>query len=224
MIEKSIFKKALLDSVLSKIYEIENSDLPYVDTDEGYDNRIFDLIKGRNMASGISFRNRLKIGIIAAILICLTMIMSITAIRSNSVKLLTNAHKDYFEIIVTSDSNTFPTNIEKIYIPSYMPESYELKAITKRELFTQVIWSNNSYNIRLQQTIVSKNTNIHFDTEHSKLEYAVLGGYELYCVIAEGNRYVSWITEEYSFLLVCPSDIEFSEIEKIIESMESQEG
>ena len=92
MTKSDIFKKALLDSTLKEIQAIEEADYPIIETDAEFDRKIYNEINKSHIK--VNHRN-IRIAILAAILVTLTMIMSISAIRTRIIDFVVSVYEKF---------------------------------------------------------------------------------------------------------------------------------
>lgn len=121
MTKSDILKKALLDSTLKEIKAIEETNYPIIETDKEYDRKIYNEIN--KLHTKINPRN-MRIAILAAILVTLTMIMSISAIRTRIIDFVVSVYEKFVCLSIDEDEYNYPETIEKIYKPSYTPPNF----------------------------------------------------------------------------------------------------
>ena len=113
MIKTDILKAALLESTLKEIQAIEEINYPEIKTDYDYDNKIYKMI---NMNKVISKHRSKRFAIlIAAILVCLTMMMSISAIRVRIIDFVVSIYDKFVCLSVEETSTSFPKTINRVY-------------------------------------------------------------------------------------------------------------
>ncbi len=217
MIDRSILKQALAESTLTKIRAIKNSKLPYIETDRAYDERIINLLQGPRMVSHITLRNQIRIGIIAAILACAILIMSISAVDSRRVKDQVNVYKNH--IVINMQHNNSSNDEMKIYMPTFVPEGYELKAVFKDEKRTAITWFNGLTKINLSQKVI-RNGFVDITTDKPGFEVIEMGELTLYYSdYYNFERSVIWIVDEYVFSIKSDTSVSRSDILKMVETM-----
>ena len=165
------------------------------------------------------------VGVLAAILITLTLMMSISAIREPVVKFIVNVYENFISIFVEEDDSIkIPEIIEEEYTPSYMIEGYILEEVQNYDVLRITTWYDNDNKIELCQQILKSDfksvidkENVTYTSKNTKINTTIY-------YIKKGNEYsVIWSDGIYFFNLLCPNTIEITEVEKIIESMEAVE-
>lgn len=162
------------------------------------------------------------VGVLVAILITLTLMMSISAIRKPIIKFIVNIYEEFISIFIEDEGAKSPETIEKTIIPSYIIDGYHMKDITEKATFSILIWENDiGEKIQLKQYILKDGLQAFLDAENST--YSLLSTHlnkDLFYSNKNTNLSIVWSDNIYLYNLLCPSTIEITEIEKIIESME----
>lgn len=217
MTKSDIFKKALLDSTLKEIKAIEEAGYPIIETDLEYDRKIYNEI-GKSKAK-INRRN-IRISILAAILITLTLIMSISAIRTRVVDFVVSIYEKFICLSIDDDEFDYPTTIETIYVPKYLPESFR-NTVKSHDTYTaKNVWNcTRNTQIRLYQQVIS-NKKANFDNEYVDYTVKFVNDIKIYYTLKNQKYTIVWLSYGYSFMLSCPEELGWNEIEKIILSIE----
>ena len=162
------------------------------------------------------------VGVLVAILITLTLMMSISAIREPVVKFIVNVYENFVSIFVEEDEVIPPPEtIEKVYMPSYQIKNIELQSTKNYKKLVISTWKNdNNEFINLEQTILKKSYQAFLDDESMNYIMINLNSQETYYTEKNNNYCFIWSNGEYMFKMIFPNTLEFSEIEKFIESME----
>lgn len=166
------------------------------------------------------------VGVLVAILITLTLMMSISAIREPVVKFIVNVYENFINIFVEEDEGVkTPETIEKIYLPSYEIRGFHIQSTQNYETLVITNWTNDDKEfVLLEQTILEDNYQAFLDKESMGYMMINIGSYEIYYTEKNNNYCFVWSNGEYMFKMKFPNTIELYEIKKIIESMEVVEN
>lgn len=217
MTKAELFKKALLDSTMKEIRAIEEADYPTIEMPKKYDLEIYNAINNSSIRVK-RYPKRAAI-ILAAILICLTMMMSISAIRVRIIDFVVNIYEKYICLSVEEPSENYPKRIEKIYKPSYVPNSYVENIFDKQPITIRIEWKYQNNTIKFYQHIMTDEY-IRFDNKNSGYSTTQLEELKIYYLVKDEMYTVRWLSNGYSFTLFCPESLGWNEIEKIILSIE----
>ena len=218
MIKTDILKKALLESTLKEIQVIEALDYPKVKTDDEYENKIYSVIN-KSQVKRRHYSKRIAI-ILAAILVCLSMMMSISAIRIKVIDFVVSIYEKYIALSIDEPSSNYPKTIEKVFKPTYIPDEYMENSFSQEQLTVKLSWNSSRLKIRFYQNVILNDTDVYLDNENSKSSSLKVGNITIYYILKNGEYSIKWINEGYLFLISCPESLEWEEIEKIIMSVE----
>ena len=118
------------------------------------------------------------VGVLAAILITLALMMSISAIRKPIVEFIVNVYDGFIGIFVEVEGNEGSTPSETIeveYMPSYMIKGYTLKSTENYDVLRISIWYNTE-NKRFEfcQQIINDGFQSMIDIENASYNYKTL--------------------------------------------------
>ena len=224
----ALVKKALLEEELAEMAVIDALPDEEVVFSEKYKIEMQKLLNKHKKYTCYAnrFIPKRLVGVLVAILITLTLMMSISAIREPVVKFIVNVYESFISIFVEDDNKNPPETIEDIILPSYMIEDYTLGETTEQIALSTTTWYDNENNIiRLKQRILIDDFKAYIDNQD--LKYSFLDTqleYDIYYVDKNGYFNILWTDNTYIYNLLCPNTIEITEIEKIIESMEAVEN
>lgn len=163
---------------------------------------------------------RIAVVLIAAV-ITFTMMMSVSAIRTPILNFVIKTYDSFISIFVEKDEEIeIPTRIEHMYLPAYFPEEYIELSSENYGFNAEAIWMNSTSVIMLSQDIISEDTKITIDNQELDYETISVNKHNIHYYVKDGYYFVIWSDGYYIFTLTCPEDINISEIEKIIASME----
>ncbi len=217
MTKAELFKKALLDSSMKEIRAIEEADYPTIEMPKRYDFEIYNAINNSSIRVK-RYPKRAAI-VLAAILVCLTMMMSISAIRVRIIDFVVNIYEKFICLSVEEPSENYPKTIEKIYQPTYTPLGYNETTKYAQTLTIETILENSNSKIYFYQNTILGNE-LFFDNENSGYSTTQLEDFKIYYLGKDGMYTVRWLSNGYSFTLFCPESLGWDEIEKIILSVE----
>lgn len=162
---------------------------------------------------------RVAIVLIAAV-ITFTMTMSISAIRTPILNFVIKTYDSFISIFVEKDEEIkLPTSIEHMYMPKYLPDGFIELSSENYGFNAEAIWMNSASIIMLSQDIISEDSKIVIDNQDADYQ-TMIDKNEIYYYSKNGFYTMYWSDGYYIFTLTCPEDINISEIEKIIGSME----
>lgn len=163
---------------------------------------------------------RIAVVLIAAV-ITFTMMMSVSAIRTPILNFVIKTYDSFISIFAEKDEEIkLPTSIEHMYLPAYFPEGYIEISSENSGFKSTTIWMNDSSMMILLQDIISEDTKITIDNQELDYKTISVNKHNIHYYVKDGYYFVIWSDGHYIFTLTCPEDINISEIEKIIASME----
>ena len=163
---------------------------------------------------------RIAVVLIAAV-ITFTMMMSVSAIRTPILNFVIKTYDSFISIFVEKDEEIkLPTSIEHMYLPAFLPEGYIEISSENNEINAKSIWMNKNAIIILSQNVISEDSKIVIDNQDADYQTTMIDKNEIYYYSKNGFYTMYWSDGYYIFTLTCPEDINISEIEKIIASME----
>lgn len=163
---------------------------------------------------------RIVVVLIAAV-ITFTMMMSVSAIRTPILNFVIKTYDSFISIFVEKDEEIkLPTNIEHMYMPKYLPDGFIELSSENYGFNAEAIWMNSASIIMLSQDIISEDSKIVIDNQDADYQTTMIDKNEIYYYSKNGSYTMYWSDGYYIFTLTCPEDINISEIEKIIASME----
>ena len=111
----------------------------------------------------INHRN-IRIAILAAILVTLTMIMSISAIRTRFVDFIISVYEKFVCLSIDEDEYDYPKTIEKTYKPAYIPLGYTNSNFINQPVTNKMEWRNQYKSIKLYQNVISRKNALNLST------------------------------------------------------------
>lgn len=217
--EIDILKKALLEAErkeLNRFKKIPNEDIEF---SENFEKNINNLARKRKTLiwqATKTIPRRIAVVFIAAI-ITFCLLMTVSAIRTPVINFFVNIYEDFIGIFVDAEQPPIE-KIDTIYSPTYIPDGYLKTSHNNLEIRVETIWKNENNRIILVQDILNENHKF-LDNENSNYSELQLNGKVIYYIQKNGQYTLTWIDNNYLFELNCSEKIEFTEIEKIILSM-----
>lgn len=221
-IKENILKKALLESTLKEIRAIESIDYPEIKTEKEYDEKILKSIRiNKQFKAQRHYPKRIAI-IVAAIIVCFTILISISAVRIKVIDFFVEVYETFASFFIDKDENIDiepPSKIETQYEPTYMNENnFKLINQIKNESKVISIWKKDNITIYLTQYIIDEN-NIKLDIEDTDYYIEYIDNQKIYYIFKNNTYDIRWLTNEYSFNLICSGSLGWQEIENIIKSL-----
>ena len=127
---KKLLKEALLEEELAEMAVIDALPDEKVVFSEKYKIEIQKLLNKHKKytRNANRFIPKRLVGVLAAILITLTLIMSISSIREPVVKFIVNTYESFISIFVEEDEGAKPPEtIEKVYLPSCEIDEFHIQ-------------------------------------------------------------------------------------------------
>lgn len=221
-IDKTMLRGCLLESTLQEIREIEAIDYSDIRADESFRNKILNAISTKEVKGKKSRSKRIAISLIAAIIVCFSIIFSVSAkVRTTIVSFFVEVYDGFATFFIEDDENTEnPTIIETRYEPTYLKENgYEQISQSKNKYNIFTVWSKDGASVNLSQYIINKNS-ISLDVEDASYETTYIGDKEVYYTVKNDMYFVKWLEGGYSFSLICNTSSGWETIEKIVSSLE----
>ncbi|MBQ8392450.1 MAG: DUF4367 domain-containing protein [Clostridia bacterium] len=219
-----LLKEALLEEELAEMAVIDALPDEKVVFSEKYKIEIQKLLNKHKKytRNANRFIPKRLVGVLAAILITLTLIMSISSIREPVVKFIVNTYESFISIFVEEDEGAKPPEtIEKVYLPSCEIDEFHIQKTTNYGTLSVTTWKNNNNEfIRLEQTILEENYQAFLHNKSVEYTQINMELCDVYYMEKSCSYYFVWSNNGYIFKMKLPNTIELSEIEKIIESME----
>ncbi len=221
-LDKTILKKCLLESTLNEIREIEAIDYSHIKADESFKDKILNTINGAERESAKARSKRITISLIAAIIICFSIMLSVSAkIRTAVVDFFVEIYDSFAVFFIENEECEDASSvIDTVYEPAYFSENgYEQLNKTQNDFRIFTVWSKDGIIVDLSQHIIDKN-DIILDAEDMSYEVTYIGDKVVYYTIKNDIYFVKWLEYGYSFNLSCDASLGWEEIEKIISSLQ----
>lgn len=212
-------KNVLLEASLKRIALIESMDYPEINTDESYNNKIYDAIY--NTSNKKHYTKKITLILVASITICFLILFSISAqVRTKVIDFFVEVYETFASFFIEKDNIQTVDSIETKYQPKCLKSlgyTENIQIDTKR--YINYIWTNEKVYIGFSQYIIDENS-ISLDAEDTEYEIFYIGDQKVFCKTKDNKCSLKWLAYGYSFNLSCDKDFSWEEIEKIILSLE----
>ena len=220
--DKAIFKKSLLECTLQEIREIEAMDYSAIKADDAFKSRILSVIDDAKRENDKTRSRRVTLSLIAAIIICFSIILSVSArVRTAIASFFVEIYDSFAVFFIDGKDNSEDLiPIETVYEPAYFKEEgYEQISQNKTDFKIFTVWEKDEFTINFSQYITDSNY-ITSDAEELDYEITYIGERKVYYSTKNDMYSIKWLEHDYSFHLRCKASLEWTEIEKIISSLE----
>lgn len=208
---KELIKRALWSAELKEISFLDSFPESKVPHSAEYNEKISSLINEEKKI--FKPKRKLLVAIIAAILVCA---LSVTAIAfSEPIRKLIIEIYEKFTLFSSVDGEN--SVIEEEYEPSYFPIGYTRKIKNTAPAFSNLIYSKGDDEIVFTQAVMSVKTT--FDSEDSPHQTIEFFDKTLYLFLKGKTDTAVWTDTKYRYTLTYPEELDFSEVEKIINSV-----
>lgn len=165
-------------------------------------------------------KRRILISILAAALVILTS-CTIYANREKIAAFVEKFYHTYIDVSYTDIDENAPQEIQQVYLPSYIPEGYELTDSHSNTTRVRMKWVNqNGEKIIYVQTLLTGDL-LSLDSEMGEPKILTVGGISVYYAEYSNTQYSNeniyvWNDGDYSYKLTVTADFPIEEIEKLI--------
>lgn len=229
----ALFKQALLEATINK-YEKE---LAVCDEDASFSKRhekaMKRILKSTSIFSSVSHKKvSSKKCLIAALIAAIILLfggLTVYAKRDAIIHFVEQIFEKFTKVSYHEEPNAetdIPDTIEKEYVPTYIPDGYELQEYVSDLTAIRVKWMNSSGEIiQFEQSIISSVYN--YDNEHSSFDVLDIGEFSVYTthdVYTDTDVHLwSYDVYSYTILINCTDDLQLEEIIQMILSMKAKE-
>lgn len=214
----------VLKNALHKAQLIE---LNYIDTLPKYDISSSEKINNSIKEISESFQPKKKrisnklVFILVAAVITTFLIISISA-GEKIKEFIVDIYENYISINLNDDYNN-QDNVDSniIFLPSYIPNDYQMKETNILPGNTITTWENDSHRITLSQNELS-HSDFRIDNETEYYTF-VINGKTIYYMHKHNTYFAIWSEGKYIFDISCHDSVSLDEIKNIISSLEETE-
>lgn len=214
--ELDIIKLALTQVVRARVEKVESLPPAPFSTSDSFNDAMNNFINERKelRLRKIQIRKAVAIAIIAALVLSFAACCIIY--REEIKGFFVEIYDKHGKLSSSETDSSFSINM---YRPKYMPSGYYLNKSTRGASFVQSTWIKNEDSILLTQSPDIK-SEIRIDTEDDCYSSRLLNNITLYYTNKTEATLITWRQYDSIFTLLCPKDISWYEIEKIILSLE----
>lgn len=217
-----VFKKAIDEALTQKFIDsVPLIDTPHVFSRE-FERKMSKLIRLRKKPFYMIINTagkRAACLIIGILVIAMTTIMSVEALRTAFFNFFIEFFDDYATVHSVETENT-PENIEDIYDITYDLSDYTIALQDYNNLYRHLIYNNKEYSIDFFQSV--KKSGYSINSEKTFISYVTINEYQaLYYTDNHNYNYIMWDNGYY--LITIGSNISKDELIKIAESVQKVE-
>ena len=127
----------------------------------------------------------------------------------------------YDKLEITEIGEDLPRTIEEVYIPTYVPEGYELDDIYEDAFIVRIKWKKDDKYLIYTQSVIFENNSI-LDNELGAPVLKQIDQYAVFYHFYNKNSSYIWI-DKYYFCLDASTEMSNEELKKIIENISKNE-
>lgn len=203
-----------IDEVLSKCTQ------PYIPTKE-FEQKIQKMIYGERpkvVTKKLPLRKKIAVALIASLILAL--VGCVWANHKEIGAFFQEFFETHFNLTVNvEETGQYPSTLEKVYHPSYIPEGYEQTEYDADIMQVYACWElSDTERIIFKQNVI-KHDNIFFDNEGTYTEVFTVGDYQVFYVKDNVQSSYMWHDGEYLFELIAICDLSQEEAIRIIDSI-----
>ena len=197
---------------------------------ERYLRRIEKAHRGQKRAL-FAHRHRRALKIAASVLLVLfglaaTSFVTVSAVRSGFLNFLLGEASDHTKVMLSDAAEGYdlahlPEGWDAIYIPTYLPEGFELTEVQMGKEIVSATYTNNKNQYITFMQWNRPNISIFLDNEHGPLRPSAVNSNAALIRSDGGDTSVAWTENDYTFLVV--SSIEENDLMIICESLKKYE-
>ena len=216
-----ILRKAFLEANLHRLDEFQAENPEPVTFSPAFERRMEKLIRKQTKWYWDYTNTAAKrmCAALASFVLVFSMSMSVSAIREPVVDFIIKVKDAFIELFVNNVPDGAPETIETVYTFASVPEGYVEKEQEANSMYAKTIWVNNESEIFLKQTPIQTDDPYELDSEVDKSGTVMVGEWTVYYSTRYESNFFFWATNEYTYTLTCPVDIELDTVFNMIEHM-----
>lgn len=217
-LQKAVIKQAFLDveKMEHRFFDTYPKPNPAIEKESWIETKqIVDDYAVKHQKRTISFRRRIVIGLITALLIVSTM-FSVSAVRKPIIEFFVEIFDEFIHIF--ADEEIEPSN-NSYYVPEWLPDGYAEKEKMIQDACKSHIWINGENKITFSQYF-DNTMDAYLDNEDSDYTTQDISIYTVHYTLKNGVYLCIWANDEYTFMLKCPESVGWDNVVKIISSMQ----
>ena len=160
-------------------------------------------------------KRRIVIVLLAAVLIVLTS-CTIYVNRDRIAAFVENFYDTYVKVSYDQTREEAPKEILEVYMPSYIPEGYELIESHSNAARVRTQWENGENGkITFDQALLTDGL-MDWDNEKTEPKILIINDISVYCAQYNNAAFYMWNDGNYSYKLMVTEDFVAEEIERLI--------
>lgn len=136
------------------------------------------------------------------------------------------AFDKYDKLEIDDIGEEFPKTIDEVYIPTYVPEGYELEYQQIDSFKVHMLWKSDDDYLMYTQTVIPKDLDAGIknvlDNEIGEYTTKQCTHGFVFCHSFNGNSYYVWLSK-YKFSLICSKEFSDENLIKIIDNIQKFE-
>lgn len=218
---KSNFGELFLEANLEAIDEVLSKCTQPYNPSKEFEQRIEKMIYGERpkvLSKKLPLRKKIAVALIASLILAL--VGCVWAKHKEIGAFFQEFFETHFNLTVNVDeTGQYPSTLEKVYHPSYIPEGYEQTEYDADIMQVYACWElSDTQRIIFKQNII-KHDRILYDNEGSYTEIITVGNYQVFCFKGSNHTTYTWHNGEYLFTIKIRGDLSQSDVTKIIDSI-----
>ncbi len=159
--------------------------------------------------------------VIAALITLTSITFGVKAIREAVIEFFVETFEKFSIVGFKEDVSESLEYIETYYIPTYIPEGYELKFDDKLLSYRNIEYESKNNLILFRQNLIhTKST--YLDTEDASYEEVSVLDKKAFYTVKDKIALLYWNNSKYSFFIQTESNLEKEELIKIAESIKAE--
>ena len=212
--QKMLVKQALLQIGLCEVDRYSHLPLTQHVFSTRFNKKMQKLIRARNSSYYPLIKTPMRklVTITVIILLISSLSLSVSAIREPIFSALERITAKFTEIVFPDTNDTPFVEYEVGWIPNAYTQTSTI--LTKKSVITE--WKHLDSYINLEQT---SNGTVQYNTEEAHIRHAEWGNKKITYYQKHNTYLFSWEENGYLFSLVCPTDLPWEDIVRMIESI-----
>ena len=169
---------------------------------------------------GVTIPKKRLWSVVFAIIMITALTVSVSAVGKKLFPFVVTFFKEAVGLEVVSSHA--PKAITEYYVLEDVPEDYMISEHTQDEISQILRWGCGSKYISFTQS-AAEYTSIHASLKEGEYQYITLRGTEIMYVNSHNTYTFIWQENGYSFTFLCPDDIPWEDIVRMVESIRPEE-
>ena len=218
--QSAMLKAALLEVGMNEVHYVRSLPAPSQPRSAEFEQNIRALCKQSRQWSPriIKMPSRKWLTVLIAALLLFALSLSVSAIRKPIFSVFERITDCFAEIIFPSKQEKTPM---QEYQVGWVPEKYKQHSHTSDNDMVKTTWTLNEKYVTFTQ--YSKGYHVHIDVEDVNMSNVTWANREINYYQKNGTYHVSWSENGYFLTLICPTDLPWEDIIRMIESIHPAE-